>query len=558
MILPEPQTRTFNTILGDIEKGQIKIPQFQRQFVWELRKCAGLMDSIVKGYPIGTLIFWKTKDRLRSIRNIGDCALPEPQEGDFVEFVLDGQQRLTALFASLKGLSIQRDTAKVDDFAEVYIDLQAKDDEQIVITDVSGKDSSSVIKITELLYGGITTLARYPQEYHEKLDTYKSRISSYNYSTIQIREAPIDIATEIFTRINVGGRPLTLFEIMVAKTFEPKRDFDLSEKFKELIDRLRPLDYETISDATVLQTISLLIDDECKRQTILRLDKDDFINTWSKAMDAIERTVEYFRGFYRIPVSQLLPYNALIVPFAYFFCRHPDRPDGDKQRYLEDFFWRCSLSGRYSSGVEGKLAQDVKRIDRILNDQLPKYDWGIDTSPEFIIKNGWFSAGRSYIKAILCIYAYHQPKTFNDNSIVNISNYWLKQANSKNYHHFFPRAYLKSVGKEDTANHVLNITIVDDFLNKREIRAQAPSVYMKKFERINPQLSETMKTHLILDLDGFGVWTDDYERFIRKRAEAVSAELQSRIVPLDVDKEAQPEFLDDYDENALELVELGR
>ena len=190
MILPEPQTRTFNTILSDIEKGQIKIPQFQREFVWELKKCASLMDSIVKGYPIGTLIFWKTKDRLRFIRNIGGCALPEPQEGDFVEFVLDGQQRLTALFASLKGLKIQRDTVKVDDFAEVYIDLQAKDDEQIVITDISGKDSSSIIKITELLYGGITTLAKYPKDYHEKLDTYKNRIRSYNYSTIQIREAP--------------------------------------------------------------------------------------------------------------------------------------------------------------------------------------------------------------------------------------------------------------------------------------------------------------------------------------------------------------------------------
>lgn len=558
MILPEPQTRTFNTILSDIEKGQMKIPQFQREFVWELKKCASLMDSIVKGYPIGTLIFWKTKDRLRSVRNIGDCALPEPQEGDFVEFVLDGQQRLTALFASLKGLKIQRDTIKVDDFAEVYIDLQAKDDEQIVITDISGKDSSSIIRITELLYGGITTLARYPKEYHEKLDTYKSRISSYNYSTIQIREAPIDIATEIFTRINVGGKPLTLFEIMVAKTFEPKRDFDLSEKFNELIDRLRPLDYETISHATVLQTIALLLDDECKRQTILRLGKAEFIDIWSEAIDAIERATEYFRGFYRIPVSQLLPYNALIAPFAYFFYHHPDKPTGEKQRYLEDFFWRCSLSGRYSSGVEGKLAQDVKRIDRILQDELPAYDWGIDTSPEFIIRNGWFSAGRSYIKAILCVYAYHQPKTFNDNSIVNISNYWLKQANSKNYHHFFPRAYLRNVGKEDEANHVLNITIVDDFLNKREIRAQAPSAYMKRFQRMNPQLSETMRTHLILDLHDFGVWGDDYETFMRERAEAVSTELQSRMVPQDADREAQPELLDDYDESALELVELGK
>jgi hypothetical protein len=158
------------------------------------------------------------------------------------------------------------------------------------------------------------------------LDECKKQIQSYNYSTIQVRKAPLDIATEIFTRINVGGKPLTLFEIMVAKTFDSKQNFDLSEKFSELIENLKPINYETISDQTVLQTISLLLDNECKRQTILKLGKKDFINTWPAAIDAIERAIEYFRSFYRIPVSQLLPYNALIVPFAYFFYYHPDKP----------------------------------------------------------------------------------------------------------------------------------------------------------------------------------------------------------------------------------------
>jgi len=105
------------------------------------------MDSIVKGYPIGTLILWKTKERLRAVRNIGGCVLPEPPEGDFVEFVLDGQQRLTALFASLKGLKVERESHKIDDFAGMCIDLNAKDDEQIVITDISGKDTKSVIRM---------------------------------------------------------------------------------------------------------------------------------------------------------------------------------------------------------------------------------------------------------------------------------------------------------------------------------------------------------------------------------------------------------------------------
>ena len=317
-----------------------------------------------------------------------------------------------------------------------------------------------------------------------------------------------------------------------------------------VVTELTPFNYETISDATVLQAISIILEKECKRQTILKLDKQRFINEWEGIIEALKRAVEFFKQSYQIPVSQLLPYNALIVPFTYFFYHHKNPPTGDKQSFLQDFFWRCALSGRYSSSVEGKLAQDTKRIDEILQNRRPRYDWAIDTSPEFIEENGWFSASRSYIKAILCIYAQLQPKSFNTNSIVNISNYWLTRANSKNYHHFFPKAFLNKKTQSDVndlnwdykdfyINHILNITIVDDFLNKREIAAKAPSRYMKEFSKHNKLITETMKSHLIEDLDFFGIWDDDYASFFHNRAIAVSEELKVRIIEADVDKQME-------------------
>ncbi|MBE9001192.1 DUF262 domain-containing protein [Nostoc sp. LEGE 12447] len=549
MKLPEPQTKIFSTLVGEIKNGQIKIPQFQREFVWTMQKSAALIDSIIKGYPIGTFIFWRTNERLRSVKKIGKLDLPEPKPGEFVDYVLDGQQRLTSLFASLQGVILTREDGRKDNFSQIFIDLEAEDSEQIVITDVEDKDQKSLISILNLLKGDFMLLASYPHKYHDKLQTYKNRIESYQYSIIQVKDAPIDIATEIFTRINVSGQALSLFEIMAAKTFDYEKKFDLTEKFQELIENLKPLNYETISDATVLQVVSILLSKECQRKVILKLDKNSFIDVWDKAIDSIERSVEYFRNFYRIPVSQLLPYNALIVPFSYFFFHHQDRPIGDKQRYLEDFFWRCSLSGRYSSSVESKLAQDIKRIDEILVGDLPSYDWSIDTSPKFIKDNGWFSTSRSYIKAILCIYVYHQPKSFNDNSIVNVSNYWLKQANSKNYHHFFPKAHLKKQDYLDWyINHILNITIVDDFLNKREIKANAPSKYMAKFQAINHDLETTMRTHLIENLDSFGIWNDDYEQFLSERAKIVSREISKRIIKQEIDKKGQSNLVDDFEE----------
>jgi hypothetical protein len=441
------------------------------------------------------------------------------------------------LFASLKGVKIVRDDNE-EDYSEIYIDLKAEADEDIVTIYIDELAQGTYIKLTELVFGGLTLLASFDSDYHKKIEEYKKRIESYNYSVVQIRDTPIDTATEIFTRINVGGKPLTLFEIMVAKTYDTNRNFDLSEKYQELIENLRPLNYDTLSDSTVLQTIAIILSNECTKKQILRLNKTEFIDTWDNVISAIESAVEYFKFSYRIPVSQLLPYNALIVVFAYFFFKHNDKPDELQKKYLQDLFWRISLTGRYSSGVEGKIAQDIKKIDLILEGKQPKYEWSVNISKEFISNNGWFSAGRSFVKAILCLFTYHQPKSFNDDSLVNISNDWLKQANSKNYHHFFPRSYLAKKGCEMfLINHIVNITIVDDFLNKRLIKDKAPSRYMEDFIKGNKEIGKTMKTHLINNLAEFGVLNDDYDLFFDRRLTVISKELKNRIIEQAIDKE---------------------
>lgn len=365
-----------------------------------------------------------------------------------------------------------------------------------------------------------------------------------------IREVPIDVATEIFTRINEGGKPLSVFEIMVAKTFDVERHFDLAEAYDKLIKKLERVDYETVSDATVLRTVSVILTKECSKKVILNLNKSNFIDIWHEAVDAIERAVDYFRNYFKIPVSKLLPYNDLIVLFAYFFFNHNSRPLDDKERFLKDLFWRISLTERYSAGTEAKIAQDIKRVDMILENDLPEYNYSpySKMTPEGIEQNGVFSVGRSYIKAILCILAEQQPKSFADNSIVRISNDWLKQANSRNYHHFFPKSFLKKEGIENSKiNHIANITIVDEFLNKRIIGSKRPSEYIKTFSR-NTMLEETMGSHLI-DINLFGVLTDEYDIFFNQRIKTISNMLKEKIIPQTIDQ--INELLSTSDPNAI-------
>jgi hypothetical protein len=197
---------------------------------------------------------------------------------------------------------------------------------------------------------------------------------------------------------------------------------------------------------------------------------------------------------------------------------------------LEDFFWKCAIGARYSSSLESKVNQDLKKIDQILKSIEPQYEWQVSIKPSSLIANGKFNSSKAFVKAILCLYAHHEPKSFADGAVVNISNYWLKQANSKNYHHFFPRKSSACKGKDgQIINNVFNITIVDDFLNKRSIKARNPSDYIAQFKKSNRNLAQALKTHLIGDIEEFGIADDLLEVFVQKRAELVSRVLSTKM-----------------------------
>ncbi len=541
MLQPENQTKKYDFLFADIDSGRIKIPKFQRDFVWTKEQTSKLIDSIIKGFPIGTFILWKTTEQLRHVKNIGNITLPDPPSGEPVSYVLDGQQRITSLYAVRKGIRITKEEQEIDyKDISINLDLDPDADEQVVTVDPP--EDVAFISVHHLLNSDLTDLFdKYDREHIKKIDTYKKRLTTYDFSTIVISNYPLDIACEVFTRINTGGTELTLFEIMVAKTFDSERNFDLSDRYSKLIDNknngkdLEDADFDTIPASTVLQCVSACLVRQIRRRDILKLNKEDFIFTWPKVTDAIFSAVDFFRTYLRVPVSQLLPYNALIVPLTYFFYKNNGKPPSDNQaKWLVQLFYWASLSTRYSSGTENKMAQDIERVECILRDEAPSYRGDEVTLTMENLRYRWFSAGDAFCKTILCLYAYHIPLSFDNNSLVKIDNSWLKTTSSKNYHHFFPRSYLRNCGIPDwQANSVLNITIVDDRLNKQKIKAKAPSDYMTGFLK-NKKIVETMQSHLIDNLELFGIWENNYETFLTERGKRVLVELNKRLNP-DID-----------------------
>ncbi|GAB4529569.1 MAG: hypothetical protein Kow0063_06730 [Anaerolineae bacterium] len=259
---PENRSRKYTHLFTEIDTGHIKIPQFQRDFVWGKEQTAHLIDSLIKGFPIGTFIFWKTKETLREVRDIGNVTLPDTPPGEFVYYVLDGQQRITSLYAVRKGIRITRE-GKTVDYHDIVIDLEADPDTEEPVVYSQPPGDRVTISVYDLLNGSLVSMVqRYAPEHLEHIDTYQKRLQGYDFSVVEIADYPIDIACEIFTRINTGGTELTLFEIMVAKTYDVERDFDLAREYRYLIDNngapekdLEDAGFDTVPSSTVLQCI---------------------------------------------------------------------------------------------------------------------------------------------------------------------------------------------------------------------------------------------------------------------------------------------------------------
>ena len=259
-----------------------------------------------------------------------------------VQYVLDGQQRITSLYAVRKGIRITRKD-EVIDYTDISIDLnKSVSDDELVLSDIA-PNKDDCISVHELLTADSSTLNKKFEQHIDRIDEYKSALKTYRFSVIEINEYPIDIACEIFTRINTSGKDLTLFEIMVAKIYDQDK-FDLADRYDNLMSSengekdLNSANYETIPPITVLQCAAAHIGGEIKRKDILKLQKDDFIASWDNVRSGLFDAVDYLRTHLGIVVSKILPYNSLLIPLTWFFIKKDAPANSRENHFLRSIF----------------------------------------------------------------------------------------------------------------------------------------------------------------------------------------------------------------------------
>jgi hypothetical protein len=431
-----PYIRDLN---AQIRKGEIKVPQFQRPFVWEPDQALALLDSVANNYPVGSLLLWRTTDRLATERNIGNFKLPDTEDLSPTDYVLDGQQRLTVLYSALGA------DPEGDGFAAAY-DLTAQR-----FLDVSSVNSAVDLFPMRWLYQTTRLLNfRTALQTHqnaavlqERFDSLIEVLTGYQIPVVTLKELTIEEVCPIFERINSSGTPLSIFDLMVAATWS--KGFDLNEKVKQIAEALGPKNYEDIRGTTVLKCLAAVESGSTNRERILALrrlkvkprDMDELVRKTKKALlKAVDQLVTDFK----IYSLDFLPYEAHLVILTYIYAHNESLAASQLQR-VRQWFWRTSFSERYRGAPDTFVTRDLEGIqDFVLNGGDPDIYGGV--LEEATLKSMIFRKNNSRSRAFTLALAKHTPRNITNGNSIDTSEA-LSVYNKKQFHHIFPEAFLR-------------------------------------------------------------------------------------------------------------------
>ncbi|MGQ3487609.1 GmrSD restriction endonuclease domain-containing protein [Roseovarius pacificus] len=470
---------TIRALIERVTSGDIRIPAFQRDFVWEPDQVAFLIDSIYKNFPIGTVVFWQTDERLNTEKKLGSFELPEPRRDYPVNYVLDGQQRITSLFSVFQTELTPSDTSWVD----VYFDMNAANnpqDSSFVALDESEVDWERHFPIKTFFdtIGYRNATKNLGDERAALVDDVQAKFKEYRIQNQTFETQDRNEVAIVFERINRAGTELDLFELLAAWSWSD--DFDLIEKFKELQDKISEHGYEELTDERDLQlrTCAAVITGETSPNKILDLQGDDIRSRFIEIESGILGAIDFLKRELGVLHFKMLPFPGILVPLSTFFATAA--ADGvnysDKQKeVLIKWFWRSVFTRRFSADVSERQANDIREMHALRNDENHEFRF-----PSFEIKFDFrkarFSAGNANSKATVLMLANRKPHSFLSGATIDTSKV-LKKGSRHEFHHIFPRKHLERQGYElRDINSIANICFLTRSDNNT-IKAKSPEVY---------------------------------------------------------------------------------
>lgn len=516
----ETGTPYLKDLIADVNSGQIKVPQFQRQFVWKEEQALKLLDSIANNYPIGSLLLWRTKNSLAVERNIGAFKLPETDDMSPTDYVLDGQQRLTVIYSALGAAADERG------FNAVY-DLLNQEFKETTGQFVQTLFPLRIIYNTTKLLNFRSGLVSCPNadELQKRLDRLLDVITSYKIPVVTLKELTVEEVCPIFERINSSGTRLSTYDLMVAATWT--ENFDLNEEAQKIAHSLKPKGFDDIDGNTVLKCLSAIKYTGIKKDQVLSLrhlsrEEMDEIVVISKK--ALLQTVDLLKTEFKIYSWNFLPYEAIAVVLCYIFSKRKTLNLEDIRR-IRQWFWQSSFSERYRGASESFVSQDLEAIDSfVINGEEPKKPFGQLPSIE-TFKRLTFRSNNSRSRALIILMALKAPRNITNGSLIDTENA-LSNYNKKQFHHIYPKAYLKRIRASGEHNSLANFCMLSASENNL-ISDKDPNDYLSELVTSLGDEVESVFNSNFLPNPSFADYSKlSYSSFIHQRAELILEDIK--------------------------------
>ncbi len=584
--------------LGSLVKyiglGEIGLPDIQRPFVWKNAKVRDLFDSMYKGYPVGYLLFWKNA-LVDATRAIGTDNKQKPPS----LMIVDGQQRLTSLYAVIKNIPVLRDTFESEQIQIAFNPLE----ERFEVADAAICRDKTFIPSISLLWNEKTDLFEVVENYLEGLSAsrdvtaeegkaIKKAISklqglmSFPFTALELAsDIDEEAVSDVFVRINSKGTPLNQADFILtlmsvfwdegraalerfcresrkpskgeASPFnhfiEPSPDQLLRvgvgvafkrARLKYVYSILRGKDLETeiFSDERREQQFELLKD---AQQRTLNL------QCWHDFMNCIRQ------GGFRSGKMISSQNNLLFSYILYLIGRTEYKvPEFDLRRVIARWFFMSAVTGRFTGSPESAMEFDlarlrdvdtadgfVKTLMQICDITLTNDFWGVSLPNDLATSSPRSPSLFAYHAALVLLDARALFSKIKVADLLDPSMHANRTAVER--HHLFPKGFMskKGINAIRETNQIANYALVE-WGDNADISDQAPADYLPdmKARFSQKELERMNKLHALPSN-----WEHlDYREFLEKRRELMAqviAEGYATLVTGEIEEElATAEF----------------
>jgi hypothetical protein len=574
----EARNRKLVDWYGKIKRGEIKLPRFQRFEAWDRHRICSLFQTIIHDLPLGITLVLEV-DEEKFVSRFLETA---PTDSDRVlEHLLDGQQRLTALWRTLYN-NYEWETYFV--YIEEFDDYEYDEKKEVLSVFFRGRyyknngiryplwcdDPAQCLK-----RGLIPTNLLKPEDIQEEIDEWiksatddlrpkddfeqleqflekkkkisdkikdiRSVIANYNLPYLSLpAQTDKSVALNVFINMNTNSKPLSTYDIIVAEveSVMGKSLHDLQESLNEEFPSISR--YSELSDL-ILTTSALLQNALPNQRGAWDMDKRLMVENWDVMKIGLGRMAEFLQneGIYD---RQRLPTNAVLAVIAALYADIPESGDkrGKDELLLKKYLWHSFFSDRYENSAATNAYADFVALRKVIQ-QTKKTDgtsFSINDIPIFkdhpiveieeLLNAEWPRRATIRGRAILAVVCRLGALDFATGQVLDVNN-----INQRHYHHVFPDALLKEA--EINSYLALNCSLIMDKTNI-SIGRKDPLEYMKDRYKWTTEevVRQRLQSHLIpveeLANGGYEGLTDeqkkdklekDFKAFIQKRAELV-------------------------------------